>query len=137
MKKSELKSLIERKKILKDSLNIINESYRSMDEIGGYDDPDIMAQYHGNYIDELIKTFFKYDELSNDLYSSLSKTLDDEERKNIKPLIDKYVSFMDHYKEHIDSLASKYQTLSKKSTISRDLPGLESGSFGLNEDDNY
>lgn len=137
MKKSELKNLIERKKILKESLDIIDESYKSMDEIGGYDDPDIMAQYHGNYVDELIKTFFRYDELSNDLYAALSKTLDDEERKTVKNLTDKYVSFMDQYKEHIDSLVSKYQALSKKSTINRDLPGLESGSFGLNEEENY
>lgn len=134
MKKSELKDLIERKKILKESLDIINESYRSVDEVGGFDDPEIMAQYHGNYIDELIKTFFSYDSLSNDFYSAISKPLDDEERRKAQIIAKKYISFMDEYKEFLDSLVENYKKLSTKSKYDR-LPGLESGSISLNEDE--
>ena len=65
------------KRILKESLEIIKESKMEMDEVGGFDDPELMAQYHGNYFDELTKTFFHFDSLSDELVESMEKIMDE------------------------------------------------------------
>lgn len=124
MKKSDLSDLIKRKKILKESLDIINE-------VGGFDDPDLMSQFHGNYFDELTKVFLHFDDLSNELANGLSKIMDDEEKKNAEILLKKYVSFMDEYHNMLINLQEKVNLLSKKATrgYSSDM-----GTIGLNED---
>lgn len=124
MKKSELKDLVERKKILKESMDIINE-------VGGFDDPELMSQYHGNYLDELTKTFFHFDSLSDSLLHSLEKVMDEEERAQGKEILRKYVDFMDEYINYLSSLREKVTSLSKKTTRTN-LPGM--GNIGMNED---
>lgn len=130
MKKSELKDLVERKKILKESMDIINESRLMMDEVGGFDDPEIMSQYHGNYFDELAKTFFHFDALSDDLIGSMEKIMDEEERKSAKDILLKFHSFMDAYVNYLQSLEGKVNVLATKSSRSN-LPGM--GNIGMNE----
>lgn len=132
MKKSELENLIERKKILKRSLNIIKETYSEMDEVGGFDDPDIMSHYHGNYFDELVKTFFHFDALSNDMIDGMSKIMDNEEKMKVESILRKYVTFMEEYHDFLVELKDKVKNLSRKSTRNS-LPGM--GLIGLNEND--
>ena len=108
MKKNELIDLMNRKKILKESLDIIKESINSMDEIGGYDSPDLAAHYHGNYIDELIKLFYKYDELSDSLGNVISKTIDDDEIKRSREILTNYVTFMENFLEYVTYLNEKH-----------------------------
>lgn len=130
MKKSELKDLIERKKILKESLDIINESRQMVDEVGGFDDPELMAQYHGNYFDELSKTFFHFDDLSDDLISSMEKIMDDEERKRAQAILLNFHSFMESYVNFLKDLQTKSVNLLSKASRSN-LPGM--GNIGVNE----
>jgi hypothetical protein len=132
MKKSDLFKLIERKRILKESLEMVEEAYRSvsMDEVGGFDDPEIMSQYHGNYFDELAKIFFHFDELSDGMVSSMSKIMDSDEQRRSKLIIKKYVDFMEEYHNYLVDLKDKVTNLSKKSTRSN-LPGMDQ--IGLNE----
>lgn len=108
MKKSDLTDLINRKKILKESLDIIKESINGMDEIGGYDSPDLAAHYHGNYVDELIKLFFKYDELSDSLGNIISKTIDDDEIKRSREILTNYVNFMESFLNYLTYLNEKH-----------------------------
>jgi hypothetical protein len=108
MKKIDLTDLINRKKILKESLDIIKESINGMDEIGGFDTPDLAAHYHGNYVDELIKLFFKYDELSDSLGNIISKTVDDDEIKHSKEILTHYVNFMESYLTYVNYLTEKH-----------------------------
>lgn len=108
MKKSDLTDLINRKKILKESLDIIKESINGMDEIGGYDSPDLASQFHGNYLDELTKLFFKYDELSDSLGNVISKTIDDDEIKRSREILTHYVNFMESFLNYITHLNEKH-----------------------------
>jgi hypothetical protein len=130
MKKSELTDLIERKRILKESLDMINESQMEMDEVGGFDDPELMSQYHSNYYDELTKIFFHFDQLSNELVESMSKSMDDEEKRKCEEILKKYVSFMEEYHNFLLNLKRKVQHLSFKSSR-ENLPGM--GNIGVNE----
>lgn len=133
MKKSDLTDLIERKRILKESLNIIKESYDSMDEVGGFDDPEIMSQYHGNYYDELVKIFFRFDDLSDELVSSMAKIMDDQEVAKSKQILTRYKNFMDIYVDFLRELQNKVETLSSKRSIGQ-FPGTDKGAIGLNEE---
>lgn len=130
MKKIELTKLIERKKILKESLDIIKEYRDNMDEVGGYDDPELMSQYHGNYFDELAKTFFHFDSLTDELISGMSKVMDDEEVQQTKVIVQKFVDFMDEYNDYLLKLKNKLIHLSGKTTRTN-LPGM--GNIGVNE----
>lgn len=132
MKKSELKNLIERKKILKRSLEIVKESYNPLDEVGGFDDPDLMSQYHGNYFDELFKNFIHFDSLANEMVNSLAKIMDDEEKVKSEIIVRKYASFMEEYHDFLVGLRDKVDVLSQKSRINY-LPGM--GNIGMNETD--
>jgi hypothetical protein len=108
MRKSDLTDLMNRKKILKESLDIIKESMNGLDEIGGYDTPDLAAHYHGNYVDELIKLFFRFDELSDPLGNVISKTIADDEIKKSREILTHYVNFMESYLNYVNYLTEKH-----------------------------
>lgn len=108
MKKSDLSDIINRKKILKESLDIIKESISGMDEIGGYDSTDLASHFHGNYIDELNKVFLRFDEISNSLGDAISKTIDDDEIKRSREVLVRYIDFMESFLNYIVYLNEKH-----------------------------
>lgn len=130
MKKSELNRLITRKRTLSESLDIINEVRRQISEVGGFDDPETMYEYHGNYSDELVKTFMHFDMLSNDLIEASSKIMDNQERKRAGVILNKFADFMEAYSTYLLELKDKMKKMSRN--VSRtNLPNM--GNIGLNE----
>lgn len=114
MKKSELNELINRKKILQESLEIIKESSMGMDEIGGYDSPDLLSHYHGNYLDELNKVFSQFDNLVDPFANAIYKTIKDDEINMSKEIINKFINFMESYRKYLEYLYSKNVEIKKK-----------------------
>ena len=135
MKKSDLTELINRKKVLQESLNIVKERYNKIDEIGGYDTPDLMSHYHGNYYDELSKLFFRFDELMNPFGDAISKTIKDDEIKMSHDILNKFISFMESYLKYLQYLKSKGSEINKKYpvTLKPDLGDMDLDNFNLNE----
>lgn len=114
MKKSELNELINRKKILQESLEIIKESSMGMDEIGGYDSPDLLSHYHGNYLDELNKVFSQFDNLVDPFANAIYKTIKDDEINMSKEILTKFLDFMESYLKYLRYLYSKNVEIKKK-----------------------
>lgn len=107
MKKNELSKLITRKKILKESLDIINEVRSGMDEVGGFDSPELMSQYHGNYFDDLTKLFNHFDELSDPLMTYMAQSTIGNDMSDSKKILEHYYNFMSSYVNYLEKLSSK------------------------------
>lgn len=114
MKKSELTDLINRKKVLKESLDIVKESYNRLHEVGGYDSADLLSHYHGNYFDELNKLFTQFDGLADNLAESVSKSITKDEELNMaRDLMTKFVNFMESYLNYLQYLHKKVLDVKK------------------------
>jgi len=136
MKKSELTDLINRKKILSESMEIVEETKKRLNELGGYDSPELLSHYHGNYYDELTKLFFRFDELVDPLGSTISKTIKDDEIEKSREILKHFISFMESYLNYLQFLKQKGQEYDKKYPNMRppSLGNTERGDFELNED---
>lgn len=131
MKKSELNDIIRRKKILKESLDIIKESKHSMDELGGFDTPELKTQFHGNYYDELANMFFQMDGMIPDIIENFSKVIDEEGNEEGREVMHNFGVFMMSFHDFLQNIRSK-----TKVTISGEKyrPSLDD-KIGLNEED--
>ena len=100
MKKGELKNIIKRKQILKESLEI-------MDETGGFDSKDLQTQFHGNYYDDLAKIFFQMDALINPTFENISKISNDEEYETGREVLINFGVFMESFHSLLMDIRNK------------------------------
>lgn len=114
MKKSELTKLITRKTTLKESLDIIKDSMSSMDETGGFDNPELMGQYHGNYTGDLITIFYHFDEAIDPLMRSIESIMDENERAQGKEVLISLHDFMKKYLSLLSNLSNKSKEINSK-----------------------
>lgn len=126
MKKKDLIKLVGRKKVLKETLQIV-------DEIGGYDDPELKSFYQGNTFGDLVKIFYQFDDMSDDLVNALSQILEDEDRESTKNIIRKFKDFMQEYVDFLEKRHSVVQTSIDKSSKSG--KGYFPGSTPINPND--
>ena len=131
MKKSELTNLITRKTTLKESLDIVKESISSMDEIGGFDNPELMSQYHGNYTGDLITIFHHFDGAIDLLMQSMESIVDENERAQGKEVLNSLHDFMKKYLSLLANLSSKSEEMDRK------YPQKDSKITGLNDPINH
>lgn len=95
MKKRDLTKLIENKKLL-------NETIEIMDEIG-YDNEETKAFYHGNYLDDLSKVFHEFDQLALPLIDAFKNSIYADDIKNTQPIINNFHNFMVTFQKYIQS----------------------------------
>lgn len=100
MKKGELKDIIKRKKILKESLEIVNE-------VGGFDSKDLQKQFHGNYYDDLANIFFQIDELILPTLENVNKIMDDEDYNKGAEVLQNFGTFMMSFHNFLTDIKNK------------------------------
>jgi hypothetical protein len=103
MKKKDLTKLIEDKKLLNETLSI-------MDEIGGYDNEEMRSHYHGNAVGELSSIFNKFDDLAEDLQNAIGGFMYDEELANqlTDEVVPAYVQLMEKFRAFITNFHAKH-----------------------------